>query len=79
MERVLTKQQILTLYVNQVPYGGTMYGVEEAAETFFGKHASEVDLAEGAYMAAILPGPSYYSPYGPNKAALDERKKPRTR
>jgi 1A family penicillin-binding protein len=74
MERVLTKQQILTLYVNQVPYGGTMYGVEEAAETFFGKHASEVDLAEGAYMAAILPGPSYYSPYGTHKADLDARK-----
>ena len=74
LERVLNKQQILTLYVNQVPYGGTMYGVEEAAETFFGKHASEVDVAEGAYMAAILPAPSYYSPYGPNKAALDARK-----
>ena len=51
-----------------------MYGVEEAAETFFGKHASEVDLAEGAYLAAILPAPSYYSPYGPNKADLDARK-----
>ena len=74
LERVLNKQQILTLYVNQVPYGGTMYGVEEAAETFFGKHASEVDLAEGAYLAAVLPAPSYYSPYGPNKAALDARK-----
>ncbi|HEY5383209.1 MAG TPA: PBP1A family penicillin-binding protein [Candidatus Paceibacterota bacterium] len=74
MERVLNKQQILTLYVNQVPYGGTMYGVEEAAETFFGKHASEVDLAEAAYMAAILPAPSYYSPYGTHKAGLDERK-----
>ncbi len=74
LERVLTKQQILELYVNQVPYGGTMYGVEEAAETFFGKHASEVDLAEGAYLAAVLPAPSYYSPYGPNKADLDARK-----
>ena len=74
MEQVLTKQQILTLYVNQVPFGGTMYGVEEAAETFFGKHASEVDLAEGAYLAAILPAPSYYSPYGTHKAGLDARK-----
>jgi len=74
MEQVLTKQQILTLYVNQVPFGGTMYGVEEASETFFGKHASEVDLAEGAYLAAILPAPSYYSPYGTHKTDLDTRK-----
>jgi 1A family penicillin-binding protein len=74
LEQVLTKQQILTLYVNQVPFGGTMYGVEEASETFFGKHASEVDLAEGAYLAAILPAPSYYSPYGTHKADLDARK-----
>lgn len=40
----------------------------------FGKHASEVTLAEAAYMAAVLPAPTYYSPYGNNKAALDKRK-----
>ncbi len=74
MERVLTKQQILTLYMNQIPYGGTRYGVEEAAQTFFNKHASEVDLAEGAYLAAVMPAPSYYSPYGYHKDDLDSRK-----
>ncbi len=74
MERVLNKQQILTLYLNQIPYGGTKYGVEEAAESFFNKHASEVDLAEGAYLAAVLPAPSYYSPYGYHKDDLDARK-----
>ncbi len=74
LERTATKDQILELYLNQAPYGGTMYGVEEAAETFFGKHASEVSLPEAAYLAAVLPAPSYYSPYGYHKDALDARK-----
>lgn len=74
LERVATKDQILELYLNQVPYGGTMYGVEQASETFFGKHASDVSLPEAAYLAAVLPAPSYYSPYGYHKAALDARK-----
>ena len=74
LERVATKDQILELYLNQVPYGGTMYGVEEASETFFGKHAADVSLPEAAYLAAVLPAPSYYSPYGYHKADLDARK-----
>ena len=74
LERTATKDQILELYLNQVPYGGTMYGVEEASETFFGKHASDVTLPEAAYLAAVLPAPSYYSPYGYHKADLDARK-----
>lgn len=74
LERVLTKSQILELYLNQSPYGGNIYGVEQASETFFGKHASEVDVAEAAYLAAVLPAPSYYSPYGNHKAGLDARK-----
>jgi len=74
LEQSATKQQILELYLNQVPYGGTMYGVEEASETFFGVHASEVTLPEAAYLAAVLPAPSYYSPYGYHKDALDARK-----
>ncbi|HEV8666551.1 MAG TPA: transglycosylase domain-containing protein, partial [Candidatus Paceibacterota bacterium] len=74
LEHSATKDQILELYLNQVPFGGTMYGVEEASETFFGKHASDVSLPEAAYIAAILPAPSYYSPYGYHKADLDARK-----
>ena len=74
LERTATKEQILELYVNQVPYGGTMYGVEEASQTFFGKHAADVSLPEAAYMAAVLPAPSHYSPYGYHKADLDARK-----
>ncbi len=56
LERVLDKKKILELYLNGVPFGGTMYGVEEASETFFGKHAADVTLPEAAYLAAILPG-----------------------
>jgi len=75
IEKILTKDQILTLYLNESPYGGTMYGVEEASETFFGKHASDVTIAEAAYLASMLKGPSYYSPYGPNVDKLNARQK----
>ena len=74
LETILTKDQILELYLNQVPYGGTIYGVEEASQTFFGKHASDVGIAEAAYLAAILPAPTYYSPYGTHTEDLEARK-----
>lgn len=73
LERELTKDQILEVYLNESPYGGTIYGVEEAARAFFNKSASDVTLAEAAYLAAIPQAPTYYSPYGNNKAALDNR------
>lgn len=74
MTRVFSKDQILELYLNQSPYGGTLYGVEEASQTFFGKHASDLSLPEAAYLAAVLPAPTYYSPYGAHRADLDARK-----
>ncbi len=74
LERSLTKSQILELYLNQSPYGGNIYGVEQASQTFFGKHASELDVAEAAYLTAVLPAPSRYSPYGNHKDQLDARK-----
>lgn len=63
MERVLNKDQILELYLNQAPFGGQLYGVEEASMTFFGKHASDVSVLESAYLAAMLPSPTRLSPY----------------
>ncbi len=75
IEKVMTKEQILAVYLNGNPYGGTIYGVEEASQTFFGKRASEVTLAESAYLAAIPKAPTYYSPYGQNKKQLDTRQK----
>jgi len=71
----MTKEEILSIYLNSNPYGGNIYGVEEASETFFGKKASDVTLAEAAYLAAIPKAPTYYSPYGQNKTQLDARQK----
>lgn len=74
MNRALTKDQILELYLNQVPYGGQLYGIEEASMTFFGKHASDLSVPEAAYLAAILPAPTRLSPYGTHTDQLATRK-----
>lgn len=74
LEKVLSKDQILNTYLNENPYGGSIYGVEEASKTFFGKSAKDVTLAEAAYVAAIPQAPTFYSPYGKNKERLDARK-----
>lgn len=74
LERVMTKEQILTLYLNDNPYGGNIYGVEEASMTYFGKHASELSLSESVYLAAIPQAPTRYSPYGSNIDKLEARK-----
>jgi 1A family penicillin-binding protein len=74
VERVMTKDEILALYLNEAPYGGNIYGVEEASLSFFGKTAKDVTLAEAAYLAALPQAPTLYSPYGSNKNRLDERK-----
>lgn len=74
LERVLSKEEILEMYLNETPYGGTKYGVEEASQGFFGKPAKDLTIVESAYIAALPQAPTYYSPYGNNRAALDERK-----
>ena len=74
IERAFTKDEILELYLNETPYGGNIYGIEEASKAFFGKHANEVDLAQSAYLAALPQAPTYFSPYGNNRTALDARK-----
>jgi len=73
IERVLAKEDILAIYLNESPYGGTIYGVEEASRAFFNKSASELSLPEAAYLAAIPQAPTYFSPYGNNTEALDNR------
>jgi len=74
LEQVKTKDEILEIYLNESPYGGTIYGVEEASQAFFGKSASEVTLAEASYLAALPQAPTYYSPYGNNLEDLEERR-----
>ena len=74
LENVLTKEEILGYYLNESPYGGTIYGVEEASLSFFGKPASDVTLAEAAYLASLPQLPTYYSPYGSHMDGLEKRK-----
>lgn len=74
LETVLSKEQILEIYLNESPYGGTIYGVEQASQTFFNKTSLDLTLAESAYLAALPQAPSLYSPYGNNKEKLENRK-----
>jgi len=74
LERVLSKIEILNLYLNEAPYGGTVYGIEEAGQTYFGKKAADLSIAESAYLASLPNAPSYFSPYGNNKQKLEDRK-----
>ena len=64
VEGIYTKDQILELYLNQIPYGGTAYGIEAASETYFGKSAKDLSLAEAALIAGLPQRPSSYSPFG---------------
>lgn len=73
LERILSKEQILETYLNESPYGGTIYGIEEASRSFFSKSASELTLVEASYLAAIPQAPTYFSPNGNNRDALDKR------
>jgi penicillin-binding protein 1C len=75
LERVMDKDAILEVYLNESPYGGTLYGVEEASQAFFGKKASDLTLPEAAYLAAIPQAPTYFSPYGSHREELDTRQK----
>lgn len=74
LEKVLTKEEILEHYLNEAPYGGSLYGIETASQAFFAKPASDVTIAEAAYLAAIPNAPTFYSPYGQNTDRLDARK-----
>ncbi len=73
LERSMSKEDILETYLNESPYGGTIYGVEEASQAFFGKSARDVTLREATYLAALPQAPTRLSPYGNNFAALEER------
>jgi penicillin-binding protein 1A len=63
VERMYNKDQILKLYLNESPYGGRRNGAESAAQTYFGKSAKDLNLAESALLAAIPNNPSVYNPY----------------
>ena len=74
LERAISKDRILEIYLNETSYGGTLYGIEEASQAFYGKSAKDVDLAEAAYLAALPQAPTRYSPYGNHRNELENRK-----
>ena len=73
IERAFTKQQILELYLNQIFLGRNAYGVEAAAQAYFGKQANQLDLAQMAYLAILPKAPSTYSPVSANARAAARR------
>jgi len=74
LEGQFTKDEILGLYLNQIPYGSNAYGIESAAKTYFKKTSQELSLAEVALLTSLPKAPSYYSPWGTHIDELLRRK-----
>ncbi len=74
IDNSMPKEKILEYYLNEAPYGGTIYGIEEASKSYFNKSAADLTLGQAAYLAAIPQSPTTLSPYGKNKAQLEARK-----
>lgn len=75
VETVFSKDKILEMYLNQVPFGGTAWGVSAAAEQYFGKSVKDLTLAEAALLAGLPQAPSYYSPFGQDPQRARDRQK----
>ena len=73
VEATYSKDQILEMYLNQIPYGSTAYGIEAAAELYFDKQAKDLNLAESALLAGLLASPTRYSPFGSHPELAKER------
>src|SRR5579859_7984860 len=73
VEGTYSKNEILEMYFNEVGYGGSTYGAEEAAERYFGKSVHQLDLAESAFLAGLPAAPSDYSPFGATPERAYER------
>ncbi len=73
LERNFTKEEILTLYLNAVPFGNNIYGIRNASRTFFQKEPDRLEVAEAALLIGMLKGNSIYNPIRNPKAALDRR------
>jgi 1A family penicillin-binding protein len=74
IEMAFSKDEILDMYLNEIPYGSNAYGIESASETFFGKKAAELTMDESALLAALPNATSLYSPYGNHVSDLIRRK-----
>ena len=75
VELTYSKNEILEMYLNVSPYGGTVYGIKEATKSYFGKEVGDLTLAESAYLAGIPKSPNNYSPFiGNPNSALSRQK-----
>jgi penicillin-binding protein 1A len=73
LERSYSKNEILNAYLNEIPFGSVYAGAEAASRGYFNKPSKDLTLAESAMLAAVIPAPSYYSPYGKHIDELMER------
>jgi len=73
IEQKFNKEEILQMYLNEIPYGSNAYGIEAASQTFFGKHASELTLGQSVLLASLPNAPTFYSPFGSNTDRLVAR------
>src|SRR3990167_4399712 len=72
-EKIFSKNEILEMYMNQVPYGGSSYGIEQAAKTYFNKSAQHLTLPEASFLAGLPQAPPLYSPYVNPEGAIFRR------
>lgn len=75
VDKIYSKDEILSYYLNEVNYGGSVYGVEEASHWYFDKPASQLTLAESAFLAGLPVAPSAYSPFGSSPQRAYERQR----
>jgi len=73
LERNYSKNEILNAYLNEIPFGSVYNGADAAAKGFFNKSAKDLTLSESALLAAVIPAPTYYSPYGTHTSELIQR------
>jgi 1A family penicillin-binding protein len=73
IEKKFSKEEILQMYLNEIPFGSNAYGVESAAKTFFGKSIKDVSIAESALLLSLPNKPTRYSPYGSNTKEMKAR------
>ena len=75
IETIYTKDQIFEMYLNEVSYGGTAYGIQEASESYFGKNVEDISLSEAALLAGLPKSPTTFSPFGSNPELAFERQR----